>query len=92
MFGKHSKALVFSSILKTIIVNVSKRLKFLVAYVIISVTFKVNKYQIAINPLRKTVCGVKKEKNDEKPKIFYFYSSHCNLSYACGSFRMQRLR
>ena len=43
-----------------IIVNVSKRLKFLAAYVIISVTFKVNKYQIAINPLLKTVCGVKK--------------------------------
>ena len=60
MFGKHSKALVFSSILKTIIVNVSKRLKFLAAYVIISVTFKVNKHQIAINPLLKTVCGVKK--------------------------------
>lgn len=60
MSGKHSETLVFSSILKTIIVNVSKRLKFLAAYVIISVTFKVNKYQIAINPLRKNVCGVKK--------------------------------
>ena len=60
MSGKHSETLVFSLILKTIIVNVSKRLKFLATYVIISVTFKVNKHQIAINPLRKTVCGVKK--------------------------------
>ncbi len=60
MPGEHSETLVFSSILKTIIVNVSKRLKFLAAYVIISVAFKVNKYQIAINPLRKNVCGVKK--------------------------------
>lgn len=60
MPGKHSETFGFSSILKTIIVNVSKRLKFLAAYVIISVTFKVNKYQIAINPLLKTVCGVKK--------------------------------
>ena len=75
MPGKHSETLVFSSILKTIIVNVSKRLKFLASYVIISVTFKVNKYQIAINPLRKNLMRSKKRRKMMKNRKFFIFTA-----------------